>query len=114
MEIYLKEKTPLENACLGVLGKDYKEYYEIFANLLLLNPEFVQKNDPRLTAKITAILFDNELLDKPHLICQFIDNPELEVKFTDSELNNTKKLLRIDPELINTNKIIEILKQKKE
>ena len=79
---------------------------------MLLNPEFIQKNDPRLSAKITAILFDDELLEKSHLICQFLENPDLDVKVTATELAYTKKLLRIDPELIITNKIIDIIQQK--
>jgi hypothetical protein len=98
--------------CSDILGEDYKDYYEILSNLLLLNPEFLQKNDPRLSAKVTAILFDDELLEKPHLICQFIENSELNVKFTASDLDYTKQLLRKDPKLIIVSRIIETLKQK--
>ncbi|TET27793.1 MAG: hypothetical protein E3J70_11210 [Candidatus Heimdallarchaeota archaeon] len=106
------EKTFLEFACSEISRDNYKEFYEILSNLLLLNPEFIQKNDPRLSAKITAILFDDELLEKSHLICQFLENPDLDVKVTATELAYTKKLLRIDPELIITNKIIDIIQQK--
>lgn len=106
------EKTLLEFACSEILWENYKDFYNIFSNLLLLNPDFIQENDPRLSAKITAILFDDDLLEKPHLICQFIENPELDVKFTASELAYTKKLLKIDPELIITDKIIDIIQQK--
>ncbi|MCK5047155.1 MAG: hypothetical protein KAS22_11285 [Candidatus Heimdallarchaeota archaeon] len=106
------EKTLLEFACSEILRENYKDFYDILSNLLLLNPDFIQENDPRLSAKITAILFDDDLLEKPHLICQFIENPELDVKFTASELDYTKKLLKIDPELIITDKIVDIIQQK--
>ncbi len=108
---YLKEKTLLESACLEIIGENYKEFYGLLGNLLLLNPDYVQKNDPRLTAKITAILFDDGLKDKPHLICQFIDNPKLNDEFNALEVSHTKKLLEIDPELVNTSKIIDLMKQ---
>ncbi|MBK5114276.1 MAG: hypothetical protein KGD59_09630 [Candidatus Heimdallarchaeota archaeon] len=106
------EKTHLEIACSEILRENYTEYYEILSCLLLLNPNFVEKNDPRLSAKITAILFDDELLEKPHLISQFIENPELDVRYTTTELDYTKKLLRIDPKLIITSRIVDILQQK--
>lgn len=111
MEIYLKEKTILESACSEILGENYIDFYELLGNLLLLNPDYIQKNDPRLSAKITAILFDDGLKDKPHLICQFIDNPELNTEFNALEVSHTKKLLEIDSELINTSKIIDLMKQ---
>ncbi|NHJ33494.1 MAG: hypothetical protein FK732_11595 [Asgard group archaeon] len=105
------EKTYLENACSEIIGKNYNNYYDILSNLLLLNPDFIQKSDPRLSAKVTAILFDDRLKEKPHLICEFIENPELNMEFNVQEIKYTKRLLDLDPELTNTSMIIDLLKQ---
>ncbi|MFW9924223.1 MAG: hypothetical protein ACFFDW_13140, partial [Candidatus Thorarchaeota archaeon] len=74
--------------------------------------KFIKKDDPRLSAKITAILFDEELVDKVHLICEFIENVEINEKFSPKEIFSAKKLIDIDEKLEKTLKIIDILKQK--
>lgn len=79
-------KTLLENACIEVVGEKNEEYYQLLSNLLLLNYSFIQKNDSRLSAKVTAILFDDEFIDKSHLICEFIENAELNISFSESDL----------------------------
>ncbi|MHA1156326.1 MAG: hypothetical protein ACTSQK_09485 [Candidatus Heimdallarchaeota archaeon] len=104
-------KTLLENACIEVVGERKKEYYQLLSNLLLLNYSFIKKNDSRLFAKVTAILFDDELADKPHLLCEFIENVELNISFSKLDLVNTKKLLDIDPELTNSILIVNKLKK---
>ncbi|MCK5182893.1 MAG: hypothetical protein KAQ95_01220 [Candidatus Heimdallarchaeota archaeon] len=39
----MKEKTILESACFEILGENYDAYYELLGNLLLLNPDYIQK-----------------------------------------------------------------------
>ena len=107
----MKEKTPLEQACFDILGKDFEQYYNILSHLLILNPHLVRENDKRLSAKITSLLFNEEIKDKVHLICSFIENNELEFDFSKSEIEYTKLLLEADPELFNTSKIITYLKE---
>lgn len=107
----MAEKTALEIACIEVVGENSKEYYQILSNLLLLNFSYIQKNDSRLSAKVTAILFDDELTDKSHLICEFIENAELNIAFSKSDLEKTKKLLDIDPKLTNSLLIVNKLKK---
>ncbi len=108
------EKTALEIACVEVVGETSKEYYQLLSNLLLLNFSFIQKNDPRLSAKVTAILFDDELTDKSHLICEFIENAELNKAFSKSDVEKTKKLLDRDPKLTNSILIADKLKKQVE
>jgi hypothetical protein len=111
MGTILKEKTPLELACFEILGEDISQYYNVLSNLLILNPHLIRENDKRLSAKITSILFDKELIDKPHLICDYLNNAEFSVDFSLIEIDYTKILLDMDPELIITEKIVEFLKQ---
>jgi len=106
----VKKETPLEIACINALGDGAEQYYGILSQLLILNPEFVQKNDKRLSAKISSLLFDDYIRDKVHLICLLIENDEMDQIFSRSDIDNTKLLLKIDPELISTNKIISYLK----
>ena len=106
----MEEKTPLEKACEDILGEEYTEHYKILSNLLLLNYQFIEKNDPRLSAKITVILFGDSDIDKVHYICENIENAELNREFTQFDLKFAKKLLDFDPELKNTLRIIEKLK----
>jgi hypothetical protein len=103
------EGTPLEKACKLIVGEKFSEYYDLLGDLLLLNYQFAEKEDPRLSAKITSILFDNGLRDKAHLICLYLENPEINVGFTDKEIKITKKLLNLDPELNMTQKIIDTI-----
>jgi len=106
----VKKETPLEIACINTLEDGAEQYYGILSQLLILNPEFVQKNDKRLSAKISSLLFDDYIRDKVHLICLLIENDEMDQIFSRSDIDNTKLLLKIDPELISTNKIISYLK----
>ena len=107
----MKERTLLEEACMEILGEEFVDYYEPLSNLLLLNPDYIENDDSRLSAKITAILFDPGLKDKPHLICNFIENPDINAEFKESEIQDVKKILTVDPELVNTIKIVELMKQ---
>lgn len=106
----MKEKTPLEKACLEILGKDSEKYYNILSHLLILNPQLINNNDKRLSAKITSLLFNAEIKDKVHLICLFIENNNLEFNFSRSDIGYTKMLLEIDPKLFNTERIISYIK----
>ena len=103
-------ETPLESACKKVIGNEYMEYYNLLGNLLLLNYDLIKKSDQRLSAKVTAIIFDEELRDKSHLICLFLENSEMNVSFSTNDIENTKKLLELDPQLDNTQKIIDAIK----
>ncbi|MHA1211561.1 MAG: hypothetical protein ACTSSH_03780 [Candidatus Heimdallarchaeota archaeon] len=107
----MTEKTSLEKACKKVLGEDSSEHYSILANLLLLNYVYIRRNDPRLSAKLTAILFDDGLKGKVHLICLFIENAKINYKFSAIDITNTKRLLEIDPELENTLRIVGLMKK---
>ncbi len=107
----MKKETPLEIACINALGDGAEQYYNILSQLLILNPEFVQKNDKRLSAKISSLLFNETIKDKVHLICLFLENDKMERDFTQSEIDYTKLLLETDPELNTTNKIISCLKE---
>lgn len=111
MGIDLKKKTPLETACFEILGNDSEQYYNILSRLLILNPHFIRKNDKRLSAKITSLLFTEEIKDKVHLICLFIENDKMKSDFSQSEIELAKLLLETDPELSTTNKIISHLKE---
>ncbi|NHJ38897.1 MAG: hypothetical protein FK731_02610, partial [Asgard group archaeon] len=106
----MKVKTPLEIACNEILGEDYDQFYNVLSNILILNPKFVKENDPRLSAKVTSILFNDKLIDKVHIICEYLENPELNINFSPTEIDYTKILLDMDPELINTSDIIKFLK----
>lgn len=108
--IDLKEKTPLETACFKILGNDFGQFYTILSHLLILNPQFVMKNDSRLSAKISSLFFNDDIQDKVHLICLLLENDKLDQIFTQSDIDYTKLLLDIDPELSSTNKIISYLK----
>lgn len=107
----MKKETPLEIACFEVLGYNAEQYYNILSQLLILNPQFVRKNDKRLSAKITSLLFNETIKDKVHLICLFLENDKIERDFSQSEIEYTKLLLDIDPELSITNKVISYLKE---
>ncbi len=107
----MKKKTPLETACVKVLGENAEQYYNILSYLLILNPKFVRKNDKRLSAKITSLLFNETIKDKVHLICLLIENDKMERVFNQSEIEYTKLLLKTDTELSTTNKIISCLKE---
>ena len=111
MGILLKEKTPLEDACAKTLGEDSSQYYNVLSHLLLLNPDFIKRNDARLSAKVTSILFDEKIQDKVNTICEYIENADWDFNFNQSEIDYTKVLLEMDPELITTHKIISILKE---
>ena len=91
----MSEKTALEKACIEVVRLQNKEYYEILSNLLLRNYTFIKENDPRLSANITAVLFEDELVDKAHHICKFIEEEVLNQNFSQLEVEYTKKLLEI-------------------
>jgi hypothetical protein len=106
----LKEKTPLETACNEIMGEDFGQYYNVLSNILILNHNLVKQNDSRLSAKVTSILFDEELEDKVHIICEFLENPELNINYSPTEIDYTKILLEMDPELLNTSEIITFLK----
>lgn len=106
----MQKETPLETACFNVLGDGAEQYYNILSQLLILNPQFVQKNDKRLSAKISSLLFNDNIQDKVHLICLLIENDGMDQFFTRADIDNTKSLLKIDPELSTTNKIISYLK----
>ncbi|NHK30800.1 MAG: hypothetical protein FK730_05575 [Asgard group archaeon] len=106
----MKEKTPLETACYEVMGENYGQYYNVLSNILILNPNLVKQNDSRLSAKVTSILFDEELIDKVHIICEYLENPELNINYSPTEIDYTKILLEMDPELNNTSEIIIFLK----
>ncbi|NHJ49955.1 MAG: hypothetical protein FK733_19340 [Asgard group archaeon] len=109
----MSNETPLEKACKLIAGEKHNEFYSLLRNLLLLNYQYAAKEDPRLSAKVTAILFDNGLKDKAHLICLYLENPEINIGFSKKETDNTKKLLNLDPELVSTQKIVEnIIKDK--
>ncbi|NHJ87684.1 MAG: hypothetical protein FK734_19640 [Asgard group archaeon] len=107
----MKNQTPLEKACNEILGETYQTYYDILSNLLLLNSNLIKKDDSRLTAKITLALFDDEIVDKPHVICEFINQSEMERDAKSTDIVHAKDLLDVDPELINTIKIIDALKR---
>ncbi len=107
----MKEKTPLETACVKVLGESAEQYYNILTHLLILNPEFVRKDDNRLSAKVTSLLFNKTIKDKVHLICLFIENDKMEGDFSQSEIEYTKLLLKTDRDLSTTSKIISYLKE---
>lgn len=102
--------TPLQKACNKIVSEKYHEYYDLLSNILLLNANYIKDNDPRLTAKVTAILFDERDFDKVNLICQLIENDEFNSDFMEFEIKNMKKLLDLDEMLTNTLKIIDILK----
>ncbi|NHJ49104.1 MAG: hypothetical protein FK733_15055 [Asgard group archaeon] len=106
----MKRKTPLEMACNDILGEDISQFYNVLSNLLLLNPDFIRENDKRLSAKVTSILFDDEIDDKPHVICEYLDNSEFNVNFTPTEIDYAKILLEMDPELATTGEIVSSLK----
>ena len=63
---------------------------------MLRNYTFIKENDPRLSANITAVLFEDELVDKAHHICKFIEEEVLNQNFSKSEVENAKKIIEID------------------
>ncbi|MBN1329035.1 MAG: hypothetical protein JXA54_06135 [Candidatus Heimdallarchaeota archaeon] len=103
--------SPLENACKEILGRNYEEYYHLLSNLLLLNVDLIKRNDQRLSAKVTSILFDNQISNKTHTICEYIEAADWEYNFQTKELEDAKKLLELDPELKITKEIINHLKR---
>ncbi|MFW9922666.1 MAG: hypothetical protein ACFFDW_05165 [Candidatus Thorarchaeota archaeon] len=102
--------TPLEQACNEIMGEKKAQYYEILSNLLLLNSKFIQKDDKRISAKVTRILIDKNIEDKSHLLCCLIESSEIE-DVNIAEINQLKKLLDLDPNLINTESIITLIKR---
>jgi len=106
----VKKETPLEIACFEVLGEEAEEYYKILSRLLILNPQFVEKDDNRLSAKISSILFNDDIQDKVHLMCSLIENDGLDYFFSKGEVLLTKLLLNTDPGLSITIEIIAHLK----
>ena len=111
MGIKLDKATPLETACNKVLDDNAEEYYDILSQLIILNPQFVRKDDNRLSAKLSSLLFNDGFPDKVHQICVFLENDKLDKVFNETEIKNTEALLRIDPELKITMKIIAVLKE---
>ena len=104
----MKEKTQLEIACTEVVGDSTNQYYNILSNLLIMNPQLLKKNDTRLSAQFTSILFSDEAEDKAHLICSIIETIDKETK--DQYVEQAKHLLEIDPVLDVTKQIIDKLK----
>jgi hypothetical protein len=109
----LTEGTPLEKACKLITGDKFEDYYNLLGNILLLNFNNIKDDDPRLSAKVTSILFDNGLRDKAHLICLYLENPEINIGFNEKETETTKKLLNLDPELNMTQKIVDTIVSEK-
>jgi len=107
----VKKETPLETACYRVLGDNAVQYYDVLSQLIILNPQFVRKDDNRLSAKLSSLLFNDEFPDKVHHICVFLENDKLEQVFNQTEIKNTEILLRMDPELKITKEIISVLKE---
>ncbi|MGC9779403.1 MAG: hypothetical protein HZR80_09200 [Candidatus Heimdallarchaeota archaeon] len=107
----MEEKTQLEEACYIVIGEKYNEYYSLLSKLLILNPGIIKNNDPRFLAQFTMVLFDDEIKDKSHIICELIDYMDMNKVDKKNELNIARKLLDLDPVLNKTNKIITTLKK---
>ncbi|HUT82838.1 MAG TPA: hypothetical protein VMZ29_16700 [Candidatus Bathyarchaeia archaeon] len=107
----MSNKSPLETACREILGEKYEQYYDLLSNLLLLNIDIIKRNDERLSAKVTSILFDDQITNKTHIICEYIEAADWNYNFRPSELENTKKLLELDPDLKTSTKIINHLRE---
>ena len=106
----MEGKTQLEKACYEIVGEKFGEYYALLSRLLILNPELIRNNDPRFSAQFTLILFDEEIMDKSHVVCELLDYMELNKIGKAYELSDAKELLTIDPVLNNTKSIINTLK----
>lgn len=106
----MEDKTQLEKACFEVVGEKHSEYYSLLSRLLILNPEFIKNSDPRFSAQFTLVLFDDEIEDKSHIICELLDYMEMNKVGKAYELSDAKELLTLDPILKNTNNIITTLK----
>ncbi len=104
----MKERTQLEIACAEVVGDYTNQYYDLLSNLLIMNPHLLKKDDTRLTAQLTSILFSEEVEDKAHLICSIIET--IDTKSDDKFVKQVKFLLEIDPVLDTTKQIIDKLK----
>lgn len=110
----MKKKTPLEKACKNILGEKSEPYYNILSNLVILNPEMIKEDDERLSAKITAILVNEKIKDKAHMMCLLIEDPELKYNFKEKDISYAKQLLEMDPELQNTKEIINDWKKQED
>ncbi|MCK5157878.1 MAG: hypothetical protein KAR08_01875 [Candidatus Heimdallarchaeota archaeon] len=104
----MKEKTQLEIACAEVMGDETNQYYDILSDMLIMNPHLLKKDDTRLSAQLTSILFSEEVEDKAHLICSIIET--IDTKSEDKYVKQAKLLLEIDPVLDNTKQIVDKLK----
>ena len=104
----MKEKTQLEIACAEIVGDETNQYYDILSEMLIMNPHLLKKDDTRLSAQLTSILFNDEIEDKAHLICRIIET--IDTKSSDKFVENAKHLLEIDPVLEVTKQIIDKLK----
>ncbi len=107
----MEEKTQLEKACYEVIGEKYNEYYSLLSKLLILNPDIIKNNDPRFSAQFTLVLFDDEIKDKTHIVCELIEYLNMNKIDKKNEINEVKKLLVLDPVLNITHKIITVLKK---
>ena len=107
----MKKDTPLETACYEVLGDNAEQFYDVLSQLIILNPQFVRKDDNRLSAKLSSLLFNDGISDKVHQICVFLESDKLDKVFNKIEIENTETLLRMDPELKITKEIIAVLKK---
>ncbi|MHA1532422.1 MAG: hypothetical protein ACTSR6_10535, partial [Candidatus Heimdallarchaeota archaeon] len=90
------------------VGDNTNQYYNLLSNLLIMNPHLLKKDDTRLTAQFTSILFSEEVEDKAHLICSVIET--IDAKSEDKYVKQAKLLLEIDPVLEITKQIIDKLK----
>lgn len=104
----MKEKSQLEIACAEIVGDETNQYYDILSDMLIMNPHLLKKDDTRLSAQLTSILFSEEVDDKVHLICSIIET--IDSKSEDKTVKQAKHLLEIDPVLDITKQIVEILR----
>ncbi len=104
----MKEKSQLEIACAEIVGDETNQYYDILSDMLIMNPHLLKKDDTRLSAQLTSILFSEEVEDKAHLICRIIET--IDTKSEDKYVKQAKLLLEIDPVLEITKQIVDKLK----
>ena len=104
----MKEKSQLEIACAEIVGDETNQYYDILSDMLIMNPHLLKKDDTRLSAQFTSILFSDEVEDKAHLICSIIET--IDTKSEDKYVKQAKLLLEIDPVLEITKQIVDKLK----
>lgn len=104
----MKERTQLEIACAEIVGDETNQYYDILSEMLIMNPHLLKKDDTRLSAQFTSILFSEEVEDKAHLICSIIET--IDNKSEDKYVKQAKLLLEIDPVLEITKQIVDKLK----